>query len=243
MKFENKWYKLDSIRKIKVSRKKQYKDKRNWKKYNKKLVREVELILDFPLNRRVKQGRGHPYEYSNSLMLSISALIYFNLPFRQTEGLCKAMKKQLKLKKVPDYSTIKRRFSKVNVPIRADSNEPVVIAVDSTGVKVKNRGEWLREQYGKKKRKGYVKLHIAVDIKKKKVLSVRVTDEKKHDSTQMVPLVDGIDNVEKVIADGAYDARYLFNHLDKLGIKPVIRVRDNAIAKAKGSLARKRTVI
>ncbi|MEM4311916.1 MAG: hypothetical protein QXX95_05960, partial [Nitrososphaerales archaeon] len=60
MKFENKWYKLDSIRKIKVSRKKQYKDKRNWKKYNKKLVREVELILDFPLNRRVKQGRGHP---------------------------------------------------------------------------------------------------------------------------------------------------------------------------------------
>jgi hypothetical protein len=33
------------------------------------------------------------YEYSNELMLSISALkTYFNLPFRQTEGILKAIK-------------------------------------------------------------------------------------------------------------------------------------------------------
>lgn len=236
------WQRLDKTRKVSVKRKKRYKDKRNWKEYNNKLVREVELILDFNLNRRVKHGVGHPYEYSNPLMLSISALkTYFNLPFRQTEGLCRAMKKVIKLKKVPDYSTVNRRYSKVDVPIRSDSKEPVVIAVDATGVKVTNRGEWMREHY--KKRKGYVKLHIAVDTKKKKVLSVRVTDERKHDSTQMLPLVNDIDNVEKAIADGAYDSRRIFNHLNKKGIQPVIRVRDNAVAKSKGSLARKRTVI
>lgn len=241
----NKWYKLDEIRRIKVSkRKKQYKDTRNWKQYNDKLVKEVELILEFPMNRKVIHGIGHPFEYSNPLMLSISAVkTYFNLPFRQTEGLCRAMKKQLKLKKVPDYSTINRRFSKVDVPIRNDSNEPVVIAVDSTGVKVTNRGEWMREHYGKK-RKGYVKLHIAVDTKSKKVLSVKVTDDKRHDSTQMVPLIKDIDSeIGKVIADGAYDARYLFNYLDKLRIQPAIRVRNNAVTKSKGSLARKKTVI
>lgn len=244
MKFENKWYRLDSIRRIKVSRKKQYKDKRNWKQYNNKLVKEVELILDFNPNRKVKYGVGRPFEYSNPFMLSISAVkTYFNLPFRQTEGMCRAMKKQLKLRKVPDYSTINRRFSKVDVPIRSDSNEPVVIAVDSTGVKVTNRGEWMREHYGKK-RKGYVKLHIAVDTKNKKVLSVRVTDDKGHDSTQMIPLVKGIDSeIGKVIADGAYDARYLFNYLDRLRIQPVIRVRNNAVAKSKGSIARKKAVI
>lgn len=239
----NKWYKPDSIRKVKVRRKKRYKDNRDWKQYNDKLVREVELILDFPLNKRVKHGIGHPYDYSNPLMLSISALkTYFNLPFRQTEGLCKAMKKQLNLKKVPDYSTINRRFSKVDVPIRADSKEPVVIAVDATGVKVTNRGEWMREHY--KKRRGYVKLHIAVDTKKKKVLSVRVTDDKKHDSTQMVPLIGDVDSkIEKVIGDGAYDSRDIFNHLDKLGINPVIRVRDNSVIKSRGCITRKRTVI
>jgi hypothetical protein len=36
----------------------------------------------------------------------------------------------------------------------------------------------MKEHY-KNKRKGYVKLHIAVDVKKKKVVSVRVTDERK----------------------------------------------------------------
>lgn len=242
-KFENRWYRLGQIKRVRVRRRK-YKDTRDWKKYNNKLVREVELILDFPLNRRVKHGMGRPYEYSDSLMLAISALkTYFNLPFRQTEGLLRVMKKQLKLKKVPDYSTINRRFSKVEVPVRGDSKEPVVIAVDATGVKVTNRGEWMRENYGKR-RKGYVKLHIAVDVRSKKVLSVKVTDEKKHDSTQLMPLIKDIGSgVKKVIGDGAYDARHIFNDLDKLGIQPAIRVRDNSVAKARGSLARKRTVV
>lgn len=241
MKFENKWYRLDQIRRIKVSRKRRYKDNRNWKQYNKKLVREVELMLDFNPNRRVVHGIGHPYEYSNGFMLSISALkTYFNLPFRQTEGMVRAMKKQLKLRKVPDYSTINRRFSKVDVPVRA-SNEPVVIAVDATGVKVTNRGEWLREHY--KRRKGYIKLHIAVDVKKRKVLSVKVTDERKHDSTQMLPLIEGMNSIKKVIADGAYDSREIFNRLSKRGIEPVIRIRNNSLAKSRGSMARKKAVV
>lgn len=244
MKFENKWYSLGQARRIEASRKRRYTDRRDWKKYNDKLVKEVEVVLDFPMNMRVRHGACRPYEYSDALMLSISALkTYFNLPFRQTEGLCRAMKKQLKLKRVPDYSTINRRFNEVDVPMRTDSKEPVVIAVDATGVKVTNRGEWMREHYGKKRR-GYVKLHIAVDVKRKKVLSVRVTDEHRHDATQMIPLVGDVDSeIEKVVADGAYDARHLFDHLDKLGIRPVIRVRDNSAAKARGCMARKRTVI
>ena len=55
----NKWYRLDSIRKAKATkRKKKYKDNRNWREYNNKLPREVELILDFNPNRKVKHGRG-----------------------------------------------------------------------------------------------------------------------------------------------------------------------------------------
>jgi hypothetical protein len=153
----------------------------------------------------------------------------------------KAMKDKLKLKKVPDYRTINRRFSKLYIPIRRNSNEPLVIAIYSSGIKVTNRGEWLREHY-KKKRKGYIKLHIAVDVNKNKVLSVRVTDERRRDFTQMMQLIDGL-KAEAVIADGAYDSREIFNYLSKLDIKPIIKVRDNSIAKAKGSFARKKTVI
>jgi hypothetical protein len=38
--------------------------------------------------------------------------------------------------------------------------EEVVIAVDGTGIKVTNRAEWLR-----RKRKGYIKIYVAVDIR------------------------------------------------------------------------------
>jgi hypothetical protein len=47
-----------------------------------------------------------------------------------------------------------------------------VIAVDSTGIKVTNRGEWMR-----RKRKGYIKIHVAVDTRTKQVVSLEVSDE------------------------------------------------------------------
>ena len=41
----------------------------------------------------------------------------------------------------------------------------IIIAIDSTGIKVTNRGQWLRDKWNIKK-KGYLKIHIAVDTKK-----------------------------------------------------------------------------
>ena len=48
-----------------------------------------------------------------------------------------------------------------------------VIAIDSTGVKVTNRGEWIRHKWNVKR--GYLKIHVAVDIKKKRILSLHAT--------------------------------------------------------------------
>jgi hypothetical protein len=38
------------------------------------------------------------------------------------------------------------------------------MVLDSTGIKVTNRGEWLPHKWNI--RKGYLKIHVAVDIKK-----------------------------------------------------------------------------
>jgi hypothetical protein len=51
----------------------------------------------------------------------------------------------------------------------------LIIAIDSTGIKVTNRGQWLRDKWNI--RKGYLKIHVAVDVKSKKILSMKVTDE------------------------------------------------------------------
>jgi len=43
-------------------------------------------------------------------------------------------------------------------------------------------------------KKGYIKIHIAVDIKTKEILALEVTDEKVHDSKMMKKLVKHVLN-------------------------------------------------
>jgi Transposase DDE domain len=59
--------------------------------------------------------------------------------------------------------------------------------LDSTGIKVTNRCEWLLPPHKwNVRRKGYLKIHVAVDIRKKKIVSLDVTSEKVvHDGTRL----------------------------------------------------------
>ena len=93
----------------------------------------------------------------------------------------------------------------------------IIIAIDSTGIKVTNRGQWLRDKWNIKK-KGYLKIHIAVDIKSKKILSLNVTDEHVHDSKMLPQLIEDVTksnhmSASKVFADGAYDSNDIFRCL------------------------------
>ena len=67
--------------------------------------------------------------------------------------------------------------------------------------------EWIRHKW--KVKRDYLKIHIAVDIKKKRILSLQVTSEKVHDGKVLPELVDDITIkqnriVEIAIMDGAY---------------------------------------
>ena len=66
-----------------------------------------------------------------------------------------------------DYATLHRRISKLalNIPI---SDEDVVAVVDSTGMNVTNRGEWMHEKHGTMSR-GWLKVHVAVDVESNKM--------------------------------------------------------------------------
>ena len=118
---------------------------------------------------------------------------YFHLAYRQTEGVVvKAHARRKVPSIIPDYSTISRRVNKVDI-IKIDKRmgNDIVIALDSTGIKVANRGEWIHDKWHV--RRGYLKIHlVAVDIKKKKVVSLEVTSEEVHDSKVMKKLVDHV---------------------------------------------------
>lgn len=154
--------------------------------------------------------------------------IYFRLPFRQTEGVVTAHTGK-KAPSIPDYSTtINRRVNKLDIKINERiGNDIIVIVLDSTGIKVTNRGEWL-PHHKWNVRKGYLKIHVAVDIKKKKIVSLDVTSEEVYDGSKLKELVDNAlenNTLKRVIADGAYDSNENFQYLSNKNIEAAIKVR------------------
>ena len=77
------------------------------------------------------------------LLLLRYARVYFHLPFRQTEGIVRVHAEN-KLPSIPDYSTIDRRINKLDIHVnnnKLGGNDDVIVAIDSTGIKVTNREE------------------------------------------------------------------------------------------------------
>jgi hypothetical protein len=98
--------------------------------------------------------------------------------------------------------------------------------------------------------KGYLKIHIVVNVKTKKILAMKVTDEQVHDSKALPGLVDetiksdNMVSIDKLFADGAYDGNEIFNYLGDNGIQPCIKVRKNAKVRwKKGSILRNLSVL
>jgi hypothetical protein len=145
-----------------------------------------------------------------------------------------------KLKEVvPDFTTIWWRVERMKIHLDPNINpekNDIAIAVDSTGIKVTNRGEWILDKWKNKKRmrKGFIKVHVAVDIKTRKIASMSVTKEDVYDGKMLKELVDDVSkkhSIKKVLADGSYDSKDNFRYLGRLNIVPVIKVRKNSSVK------------
>ncbi len=224
--------------------------KRNWREYNESLVRRGELLFDTDflsgwsreLGKMNEEKEGARYRYPASLMSMLAAIHVYLLPYRELEGFVRMFAEHVEGLRVPDYTTMWWRISRVKVELdpNVDSRQDVTIAVDSTGIKVSNRGEWMREKWMVKR--GFIKVHLAVDVKSGKILSMQVTREDVHDRRMLVPLVEEASsrsNVTRAIGDGAYDSKEIFSYLDRNGIEPIIKVRKDASVHAYGCMPRK----
>ncbi|MCW2239550.1 hypothetical protein M2351_004180 [Azospirillum canadense] len=78
--------------------------------------------------------------------------------------------------------------------------------VDSTGVKLCGRGDWLVEKHGTRRRRAWRKLHIGLDAATGRIGTATLTDHDVDDASQVGRLLDRIhEPLDAVIADGAYD--------------------------------------
>jgi hypothetical protein len=87
-------------------------------------------------------------------------------------------------------------------------------------------------------KKGYLKIHFAVDIRTGQVVSVDVSSKKVCNWKRLKRLVkrtEEIVKVKRVLADEVYDSKAKFNFLAG-GIKPVIRFRKGSVPKNRGAV-------
>ena len=127
----------------------------DWKKTDERLIRRGELILDLEsLKNHVKElenmneGRPGPrYRLANSIIQLLSALRYlYGMPYRQLEGYTRILHRLVPDLPQGDYSGLRKRILSLPVdPYRSlrDTNGPVSIAVDSTGISVQKAGGWV----------------------------------------------------------------------------------------------------
>ena len=232
-----------------IEKRKKKKRKINWSEYNESLVRRGEMLFDsgFLQNwraelKKMNKGKEGPhYRYPNSLISLLAIVHAYLLPYRQLEGFLRMMSIHIKKLKeaVPDFTTIWWRVERMKIHLDPNINpekNDIVIAVDSTDIKVTNRGEWILDKWKNKKRmrKGFIKIHVAVDIKTKKIASMSVTKEDVYDGKMLKELVDDVSkkhSIKKVLADGSYDSKDNFRYLGRLNIVPVIKVRKNSSVK------------
>jgi hypothetical protein len=153
---------------------------------------------------------------------------------------------------VPHYSTLSRRHDGLLVdlsakPAKADDEaaeapeapEARHIVIDSTGLKVYGEGEWKQRQHGKSKRRTWRKIHIGLDPETGEITATRLTDNGKHDASQVAPLLEETleqgQAISSVGGDGAYDKWQCYEAIEAVGAKPVIPPQKNAKIKQHGN--------
>jgi hypothetical protein len=179
---------------------------------------------------------GAPFEYSHTYIQFLAFLkTGFKIAYRTVQGIVRGLSDYIRIKEM-HFTHIRRRILKIkpsvgNVNLDNDDGMPITLIVDASGLTITKKGDYIEQKWIRKK-KEFVKLHIAVDAKSKKIMSFRITKGNVHDSKKLGPMIREIDKenytIDKVYGDKAHDNRRSFNLLDDMNIEPVISLRKNA---------------
>jgi transposase len=152
----------------------------------------------------------------------------------QTEGLMASVLTLMNLTAcAPDHTTVSRRSVGLLIMKSAPApNGPLHVLIDSTGLEVFGAGQWVEAKHGAKSSWTWRELHLAVDADSSMIVAQVLTDQDTDDALQVRPLLAQIEQeIEKVIADGAYDGAPTYETIAQYGgnIKAVIPPRKTAV--------------
>ena len=216
--------------------KSKYVDKRNWKTYHEELILQGEFFMDLQFLETwdselaiMNHGkRGAPYQYPNSLFAWLSPLYSF-LSSRKLEGVMNKLSYFIPRLSVCDHSTVVERLNQLDLVLDFDRSKSYRVAVDGTGNKLTNRGDYLSKKW--RVQRDWVKVSIVIDRFTQELLDVEVAlDKEASDSKLAKKHLDNLQDVkiEDFAADGAYYETELYQILKQRLIQPVIKIPKGA---------------
>ena len=205
-----------------------------------KYTKEVLLYFSFDflkdwtkeLNQLNSHKKGRRFEFPKSMIEFCSKTKFaFKIGWRQVKGILCSLKKWIPIPKVPSKSQMNERFNSLNFEMEDTiiKSKKQNIAIDSTGIKLRFSGQWVRDKHGE--RKPYLKLHVAVNTKTNQAVAMEITDDGIGDASQAEKLIlrsNKSSKVKKAFMDGAYDKIKLWNWCIKNNVEPFIRLRKTA---------------
>ena len=231
---------------------------KSWHDYNESLIERGRVLIDVSFikssNKEIKKMNidkvGAPFQYSDSYVQFLAFMkIGFKIPYRMVQGIVRGLSDYVRIEEI-HFTHIRRRMIRLKPSILEmdfgdGKEEPITLIVDASGLTVSRKGHYIEQKWIRKK-KEFVKLHIAVDAKSKKVVSFRITKGTVHDAKKFCPLVREAAkkyDIEKLHADKAHDNRRNFNLLDELDVEPAIEIRNNASTRSGGCQLRREEVL
>ena len=223
---------------------------KSWHEYNESLIERGRILMDISFlgsdKREIKnmnKGKvGAPFEYSSTYIQFLAFLkIGFKISYRTVQGIIRGLSDYIRIEEI-HFTQIRRRILKakpsigdLNLDDDGEDKRPITLIVDASGLTITKKGDYIEQKWIRKK-KEFIKLHIAVDAKSKKVVSFRVTKGNVHDSKKFSPMIREVSeqyDIDKLYADKAHDNKRSFQLLDGLNIEPAINIRKNASVKTK----------
>ena len=214
---------------------------RNWPEYNRALVRRSELTFWIDEQaisgwRHEEQvgGRGRPRIYADTAIeCALVVKAVFHLSLRATQGFLASVVKLMGVAlPVPDYSTVSRRQSELEVGLCLRPGiQPRHVVIDTTGLKVYGAGEWYVRKYGmgRGRRRSWRKLRLGVDETTREIVVVNLTTSKVHDGRQLPEILNQIPgDIAQVSADKACDSGACYEAILQRAATPTIPPRRRA---------------
>jgi len=214
----------------------------NWPEYDRALRNRGDITLWLSHSAikawtpKPKGSQGRQQKYSDLAIETVLTLrLLFHLPLRQAEGFVHSLFQLMKLRlPVPDHTTLSRRGCSLKPILQPQTKpgQPTHLIVDSTGLSIHGEGPW---SSGKKRRRGWRKLHIMVD-REGRVHRSCVSKWYTKDGSRVRHLLEGFnDEIASLTGDKGYDQNSVVRNVGKKNpaAQVVIHPRVNAVLSGK----------